>query len=142
MADPFSVAASAITLIGISSNCAKCLFDLIQHLRYAPAELQALSNEVNDLKVVLHQIRDVCRLVEEDSTPAMGFLSTAGEQLGNATEILTELERLLPELPAKKVSGRWKWERRRPRAKILLGKLQDIKSNLTGLLALSSAIAT
>lgn len=56
MADPVSAAASLVTLISFSAGCAKQLSKLIQTFRHAPEEILALSNEVNDLNVILAQV--------------------------------------------------------------------------------------
>jgi hypothetical protein len=142
MADPLSVTASAITVITTCSTCAKNLFDLIQCLRNAPDELQALSNDVNALKAVLHNIGDVCGLVEEGSLSTISFLNTASKQLAEAREILGELDEMLKESLAWKLSDRLKWILKKTRAKTLRGKVKDIKSNLADLLSLSTTIAS
>jgi hypothetical protein len=53
---PFSVAASAVALLGTRKSCARKLQSMIRDFRDAPVELTAQSNKVNDLNAVLSEI--------------------------------------------------------------------------------------
>ncbi|KAL8939547.1 MAG: hypothetical protein Q9216_003307 [Gyalolechia sp. 2 TL-2023] len=55
--DPVSVAASVLTLLGAAATAGRAL-DRLSSLKHAPDHLIALVNEVSDLRVVLHNVRD------------------------------------------------------------------------------------
>jgi hypothetical protein len=60
MADPLSILASVVTLMGACSTIAKDSDSLIRKFKDAPDELLALSNEINDFQAVLSEIRNAC----------------------------------------------------------------------------------
>ena len=55
MADPLSIAASIIAVVGAAESVTKVL-SKIKNMRHAPDELLALINEVSDLRVILSNI--------------------------------------------------------------------------------------
>ena len=55
MADPLSITASVITVIGAAESISKRL-SKIRKLQIAPAELLALINEISDLRVVVGDV--------------------------------------------------------------------------------------
>ncbi|KAL9017831.1 MAG: hypothetical protein Q9185_004846 [Variospora sp. 1 TL-2023] len=55
--DPISVAASLLTVLGAAATAGRAL-DRLSSLRHAPDHLVALVNEISDLRVVLHNVRD------------------------------------------------------------------------------------
>ena len=56
MADPLSVGSGIVTLICACTAIGKCTVSFIGALRDAPLELLMLSNEVNDINVILSEI--------------------------------------------------------------------------------------
>jgi hypothetical protein len=139
MADPLSVTASALTVIEVSSACAKILLQIIQSHRAAPAQLVALSNEVNDIKTVLDDIKTVCQSIEQEPSPSQGFLDMTSKQLAEAREILVELDGLLKRFMPLNSSRRWRWPLNKGKAERLLQKLKEVRSNLLAQLALPAA---
>lgn len=135
MADPLSVTASALTVIGASSACANFLLEFIKGLRNAPAELLALSNEVNELKIVLNEIKIVCQSIEQEPIPSQEFLDMVSKQLAEAGEILKELD----ELRKRNSSRRYRWPLNKSKAERLHGKLKDTRSKLLAQLTLPTA---
>ena len=67
MADPFSIAVSAVTLVQTTSATAKMLYKLIQEWRHAPLELLQLSNEMGDLRLVLSHVERTCAEIESSA---------------------------------------------------------------------------
>ena len=55
MADPLSITASIIAVIGAAEGVGKTLTK-IRNIRNAPTELLALINEVSDLRTILNDI--------------------------------------------------------------------------------------
>ncbi|KAL8947627.1 MAG: hypothetical protein Q9222_006114 [Ikaeria aurantiellina] len=88
--DPVSVAASVLTVLGAAATAARTL-DQISALRHAPDHLIALVNEVSDLRVVLHNIRDAIQ-GRAHSSQECGNLSYIVQR---ANQKLSELNRLI-----------------------------------------------
>jgi hypothetical protein len=57
MTDPLSISVSAITILATCSACVKQLHDFARSFRRAPAEILALSNEINDMSVVVTEVK-------------------------------------------------------------------------------------
>ena len=55
MADPLSIAASIIAVVGAAEGVGKTLTK-IRNIRNAPNEILALINEVSDLRVILNDL--------------------------------------------------------------------------------------
>ena len=96
MADPLSIAASVITVIGAADSIGKTL-GKIRTAKNAPAAVLALQNEVSDLRVVLGDVdvcsSDECR-VEPTSTTAR-CLKRLALLITSAENHLRELDRIL-----------------------------------------------
>ena len=86
MADTLSIIGSAVALLQITSVTAKALYGLIQEWRYAPLELLQLSNEVNDLRLVLSHVERTYNELEVSTTTARK------EYLESFTTILEEMK--------------------------------------------------
>ena len=56
MADPVSIGASIVTLVGACTAIGERTVKFVEALRDAPLELAMLSNEVNDLNAVLNEV--------------------------------------------------------------------------------------
>ena len=67
MADPLSIAASIITVVGAADNIGKVLSKL-RTARNAPTEVLALQNEISDLRIVLEDV-DLCSSDENRVEP-------------------------------------------------------------------------
>jgi hypothetical protein len=79
MADPLSLSASIIAVLGTSISVAKTLNTLIRGYREAPTAITALSNEVSDLVLVLSEIKN--RNLDEASEGLRTVLGTADHKL-------------------------------------------------------------
>jgi hypothetical protein len=109
---------------------------IIRGLKNAPAELTALSNEVNDIKVVLYNIKAVCKPTEQGSSLSQEFLDMTSKQLTEAGEILAELEELLKRHIPLSSSSRCSWPLKKGKAGRLHLKLKDLRMNLLAQLTL------
>lgn len=56
MADPLSVTASVIAVVGAATNVINISSSLLRTLRHAPTEICAVINEVEDLRAILVDI--------------------------------------------------------------------------------------
>ena len=144
MADPLSIAASAIALTKTSQTCVTLLIDLIKCVHNAPAEIHALSNEITELGTYFDDFELVCENISTSGSQQSILLLSARKPLENAREALTELEELLKQSNLKP-SGperRLKWLVQRRKVRRLRETFQKIKSELIGVLMLSTASAT
>ncbi|KAI4174725.1 MAG: hypothetical protein LQ343_002096 [Gyalolechia ehrenbergii] len=88
--DPVSVAASLLTLLGAAATAGRAL-DRLSSLKHAPDHLIALVNEVSDLRVVLHNVRDAVQ-VRAKTTQECGNLAHI---VHRASVKMSELNRLI-----------------------------------------------
>ncbi|KAL8697163.1 MAG: hypothetical protein Q9201_007272 [Fulgogasparrea decipioides] len=88
--DPVSVAASILTVLGAAATAGRAL-DHLSSLKHAPDNLIALVNEVSDLRVVLHNVRDAVteRVKTSQECGNISFI------VQRATQKLSELNRLI-----------------------------------------------
>ena len=91
MADPLSIAASIITVIGAADSVGKVL-SKIKIARNAPAEVLALQNEISDLQLVLEDV-NLCNWGERRVQP-----STISERFKRLEILITRTESRLCEL--------------------------------------------
>lgn len=136
MADPLSVSASAIAVLGTGAACANTLWSIIQGIRDAPDELMALSNGVNNLNVIIDEARKVCESLATNDSSTTQFIETLESLLKEAEDVLGALN----DLVSKYKLGVWKldqsvsWLCRKTRAKKCLMRLQDTRMNIVVLL--------
>ena len=144
MADPLSITASIIAVIGAAEGVGKALAK-IKDIRNAPEDVLALINEVSDLRVILGDV--------EKSTRAAGTTPLPHEQLAHmstlidrAKDRLLEIDQLIhyqlvkPDTSDIKVSRR-EWAIARPTIKRFRESLRDVRLNLlTQMIVISSCV--
>ncbi|EXJ72804.1 uncharacterized protein A1O5_03951 [Cladophialophora psammophila CBS 110553] len=140
MADPVSIGASAVTLIDSSSTCLTLLVKLIKCLQNAPAEIEALSNDLADLRNYFDDAKDLCEKIGAEPTQQFRFLNAAYKPLEDAGQALAELGKLLKKSHSQtsSVQRRLAWITQRAKAKKIHKQLQRIKSDLGAALVLST----
>lgn len=90
--DPLSVTASIVAVVGAASSVGRTLSKLAS-LRGAPNTIQALNNEIEDLRLILQEIDTLLRRDIDSSGPSLHqSLSSA---LQRAKDKLLELEVIL-----------------------------------------------
>ena len=143
MADPLSIIASAVALTQTSQTCVTLLVDLIKCVRNAPAEIQALSNEVTDLGVFFNNVQGLCENIDADDTQQSRFLAAASQSLESARAALTELEGVLKKSNSHAIGAkeRLKWPLQRGAVRKLREKFRKIKSDLVDVFTLFTAAA-
>ncbi|KAK5045794.1 hypothetical protein LTR84_008887 [Exophiala bonariae] len=144
MADPLSIAASAVALTKLSQTCVTRLLHLIKRMQTAPADIKALSNEVADLNVFFDAVQVLSQNVDADSGQQFRFLATVPLLLERARAALSELEGLLEEFTSypNGARARLQWIRRGDTLLSLRKRFKQIKTELNGVLTLSTAAAT
>ena len=142
MADPLSVIAGVVGLLEVGARCGKHLCCLIQDFRHAPDELFALSNEVNDLSVVLMEVESVCQSMQNANiNPKSRIVDALATHLDRARSMLAELETLINLLsPTGSVKvRRLVWLKKRTQTRKLQEGLKDVKRNIHTLLDTTTA---
>lgn len=136
MADPLSVTASAIAVIGAAVNVAQTIQTLIKTLRKAPDELLALSNEVSDLRLVLYEID----LAAQGQDVAYNSASAILQILHRGQAKLDELDQFVkrfirPHLRTVTKVDRVRWVKEKNNAQAIQSELRAIRMDLATILA-------
>ncbi|RSM20305.1 hypothetical protein CDV31_000800 [Fusarium ambrosium] len=138
MAEPISLIASVAGLLDVSLRSSKALHSLQSQLRNAPNLIQALSNEVEDLKAVLARVEDTKKASKSSGqhvpaiTAAMVDLEA---QLRKAKVTLSDLDTLTKNLAAEKPTlKRVKWCLKQSRASELQSELKEVRTKINELL--------
>ena len=148
MADPLSVTASVIAVVGAIEGVSKTLAK-VRTLRNAPSELLALINEASDLRIVLG---DVERYITRDGNQSQAFrdqLQNISHLVTRAKDCLLELDKLIhyrflkpgtDELKTKEIKvSRREWAQAKTTTERFRQSLRDIRLNLaTEIIVLNS----
>ena len=136
MADPLSITASIIAVIGAAEGVSKSLAK-IKNIRNAPQEILGLINEVSDLRIILRDVeRYVIREVNQHShSPEQ--LQTLSILIIRASDYLLELDKVIQYRLVKasstsadfKVSRR-EWAVARSTIEKFRQSLRDVKLNI------------
>ena len=142
MSDPLSVIASVVALLDTGAKSASHLRRLVHHFRHADNELIALSNEVNDLHVVLTEVE----LASQNTTflPQTQLLAALSTQLSRAKTKLVKLEALVQSISQHQPSGALEvnkiaWLNKKATAKRLQVALRDVRQQIFALLSIKTA---
>ena len=148
MADPLSVTAGIIAVLGAIEGVSKTL-GKIKNIRNAPQELLALINEVSDLKLVLADVQSYvadCATRRQLPQEPLQHMSTLANR---ATNRLLELDELIQYRFTKadsitdqiKVSRR-EWARARSTIETFRQSLRDIRLNIvTQMVVINSCVS-
>ncbi|KAJ4308012.1 hypothetical protein N0V84_012352 [Fusarium piperis] len=113
MAEPISLIASVAGLLDVFLRSSKALHTLQSKLKNAPNLIQALSNEVEDLKVVLARIEETAKASKASGQHVPVIAATMIDleaQLRKAKDTLVNLDTLTKKLAAEKPTlKRIKW---------------------------------
>ncbi|KAL8389064.1 hypothetical protein RB595_008815 [Gaeumannomyces hyphopodioides] len=145
MADPFSIAASAISLAAIAAHTSTVLSSLCSEVKNAPALVLALSNEVDDLKLVLDRVSTATASLTVPAVPALGSASNATpesrlrDMLARAKGLLVELDILSRQLAGLDgTAQRIKWQFSKSKAESLKDRLRSTNGSLMHILVSSN----
>lgn len=129
MAELVGVIASALTIGGVAASAAQlslALFTVAQTLKNAPQEIAEIAEEISLLSGSLLTLADSVETHSGLFKPAL--YNNTKLILARYNQVDDELRRLI-DTPAK--LARLKWFVKRPKAKILLKKVEGIKTALT-----------
>lgn len=138
MADPLSIAASALAFVGLAEQVIRISKQCIDAIKDAPSDMQMILGEVSSVKAVVEGCKDAGDL---DGLVARLFAPTGPVEA--CMRCLAELQALLP--PDQGPSTMWKkrritllelaWPLKQSKARKLLAEISHYKASL--LLAIS-----
>ena len=131
MADPISLTASILTLIDAAGK----IGEFITHCRYAPAEVLALNNEVNDLRFVLGRVEDIYPSDAESNVTVT--LRRAGQNIARLHAVVHQLK--LQDNTRLSTADRVRWTMMKSKVRKLLTELRNIRLHLNTLLVTDTA---
>ena len=95
MADPLSLVASIIAVVGAAGTISKTL-SKAKLLRKAPESLLALNNEITDLSIVLRTVEEhVSSISLEGRAPSQDVLQQISNLINQAKDRLLQLDQLI-----------------------------------------------
>ena len=143
--DPLSIAASAITVVGVITQAVKCA-EKLRAIRHAPDELRLLLEEVADLSELLRQIQlaQAPPTYEESVTRQIDPPKGLEWQISRTSTKLQELDSLVEDHASRtdrrKIDrGHWGWIRGRRKANALREELRVLRLNLAASLGASTS---
>ena len=131
MADPFSI----VAVIGTGVKVATCLTKLVKDLHNAPDDLLALSNEVWNLKLVLHDVQELGKGLEEQEKKASPIkllvfqISAKLDQLDSMTSSWGKLSPFGDKWSMGR-RDRFLWMKERTRIAQMRNELRELRSDL------------
>lgn len=142
--DPLSIAASVIAVAGLAASTSRAFQELRSLCKTLPGRLHALSNEVADFELVLHQVGIA---FEERSTDPLfkDHASSIPKVLQGADRKLEELRAIVQKFSRScrgsrtPFIGALTWRKDLPKLQALQEDIRTIKCNLNILLGASNS---
>lgn len=135
MAEVFGVVAGAIGVLDVSTRGVQRLSQLCARWNHAPQELLSLSNELQDLCVILDQIKTAERAIRATSQQDPSLVTALSEQLQSAEAHIKTMNDILDELASlKKFKKKYKWVRREGIIEKLRGQIRGVREGISALL--------
>jgi hypothetical protein len=131
MADPFSIPASVLTVVGAAGEVGKGL-RLLKVLKGAPEGLDDLLDDISRLELVLETVNNATSDCQA-ATPAMETLLAAGRKRLAELDVL--IQYTLTEAGEDRKVDRLQWTKRRGDVERIRGKLDRIRNDLTLLIS-------
>ncbi|KAL9101172.1 MAG: hypothetical protein Q9163_003550 [Psora crenata] len=128
--DPLSIIASVIAVAGVAAKTGSAFTDLRRLCKTLPGRLHALSNEVNDLELVLYQVAAVIK--KRVGLQEHGHIDIS-HQLHHAQDKLEELRAIIEKLTEisqhtnVSIFGAHAWRRDRPKLQALQEEIRNVK---------------
>ncbi|KAI9843806.1 MAG: hypothetical protein M1837_006066 [Sclerophora amabilis] len=142
--DPFSITASIITVATLAASTGRAFGDLRDLCKTLPGRLHALSNEVADIELVLHQVASVvekraCNSILQDQHDNIPQLLKQGqaklEELRTIIQKITEVCRRT-KIPLLRVHS---WRKDQPKLQALQEDIKIVKCSLNVMLGASNS---
>ena len=129
MADPLSVAASIVAIVGAADAVTKGLRRL-KAAKNAPEVLQALVPDVAQLEMVLNCVKSA---VLNSGSPSVELATLIGEAGSKLLELRSLIEYALTKAGVSDIVDRWQWLRKGNEVERLRDQLSTIRLNLIAL---------
>ena len=129
MADPLSVAASIIAVVGAADEVTNGLRRL-KAARHAPESLRDLLEEISQLEMVLNGIKSGVLSPENPPVELASLIREAGSKL---LELRSLIEYTLTKAGVSDEIDRWQWLRKGNEVERLRNQLSTIRLNLVAL---------
>ena len=138
MADPLSITASVIAIIGAAEGVTK-IFEKLRNIENAPSELLALFNEVADLTLVLRSVQNFIRSqnahgpqISQDQLQHLSELVDKAKNKVLQLEEFMEYRLVKPDSTSKNIKvARQEWMKAKRTIKEFKQNLRDIRQNIT-----------
>ena len=135
MAEVFGTISAAIGVLDVSTRGVQRLHHIIKTWNNAPAELLALTNEIEDLKLLLSEIDSAKVTIEDAAQQDAGFVAALGDQLSKAEKLCQSLSDTINELTKlKKYEKKANWVRREGRVENLKREFRQVREHINALL--------
>ena len=141
--DPLSIAASIAGLVTLVVQVSDGFQTLRNTCRELPGRVLAISNEVNDFKMVLFELSDVVsernKLTTGDLSSVFSVLDSGRRKMVELNELLERLQRLCVVKQEYHPSRVLMWQKLHPRLQQLQDSIRSTRSSLIGLIGASNS---
>lgn len=142
--DPISVTASILGIVAAAASTARAFEDLRRLCKTLPGRLHALSNEVSDIELVLHQVASVVQkrtgdpALEEQEQHIKHLLNQAASKL---CELRTIVQAFTDIAKTTKIPffQAYAWRKNQPRLQVLQEDIKTVKCSLNIMLGASNS---
>lgn len=142
--DPLSFTASIIAIVAAAASTGRAFEELRQLCKTLPGRLHALSNEVSDIELVLHQVASVIEkrsgdpALEEQEQHIRHLLDQAGSKLHELRTIVKAFTHVAKTTKIPFFQA-YAWRKNQPRLQVLQEDIKTVKCSLNILLGASNS---
>lgn len=142
--DPLSITASIVTIVAAAASTGRAFEELRQLCKTLPGRLHALSNEVSDIELVLHQVASVVRkrkgdpALKEQEEHIQHLLDQAGSKLGELRTIVEDFTHIAKSTKIPFFQA-YAWRKNQPRLQALQEDIKTVKCSLNIMLGASNS---
>ena len=142
--DPLSITASVIGIVAAAASTGRAFEELRRLCKTLPGRLHALSNEVSDIELVLHQVASVVEkrtgdpAVKEQEQCIRHLLDQAGSKLHELRTIVETFTNLAKTTKIPFFQA-YAWRKNQPRLQMLQEDIKTVKCSLNIILGASNS---
>jgi chromosome segregation ATPase len=134
MADPFTIVAGILSLVDVSARLSSKTRYIARTIKHAPAEILALGNELEDLRVVLHEVescQEELSLMLKDR-PAVH--TSLVDEITKARDQVLQLEDVIDHVSSGEGNMRLRWLRKQRHIHDVQAELRKTRQRVQELL--------